>query len=286
MKKNLLCAIALSAAFFASCDIIEFPQKFEDESDVPITFGAVEECDFDLQTKAGPSQVALSTFSTFNVYCSTFSNLAFSTKDNPVTTSSVFASSTQKYYPYSGSLTFYASNAASVTGSTLTTSSIDRDLVWATASGSKSNTSGVTLAFKHAYTQIAKCSISGTNTTGGTVTVNSVKITPRTKGTLDLGTGEWSSTSAGSEQILTNNGSTDNDLWLIPDTYTITVAYTVTQGDYTNTRMTSGTVALDAGRNNSLAGAFSITESGITQVRFNVTVEAWSDKDVAVTFGS
>lgn len=93
----------------------------------------------------------------------------------------------------------------------------------------------------------------------------------------------------------TNNStytSGDNDLWLVPGEYTLTLSYTISKGDYRAENVTKTcTVTLQQGLNNNLGLAGTNQDQpnipvpdDISDVVFTVTVTPWDDVNISTNF--
>lgn len=137
-----------------------------------------------------------------------------------------------------------------------------------------------TLNFQHVFARIGNVTIQAPNYYS--VTVSSVTITPYTSGTYNLRTQEWSGKQPGSAVNL-NIGSA-NDLWCIPGSYTLTVEYTLTRGEYIKTFTKSGTVTLTAGKTNNLTGT--LPNGDAVGIEFSISVAGWDSQSQAINFPS
>lgn len=100
-----------------------------------------------------------------------------------------------------------------------------------------------------------------------------------TAGTYNLSTGAWT---AASTKLTTAKAMTSSsDFYLIPGTYTISVTYTLTLGDWSGTFTKSGDVTLVGGKKNNIT----CTAIGGTasQIVISVSLTAWGDQAVTLT---
>lgn len=190
--------------------------------------------------------------------------------------------SENKWWPASNpSYHFYASSSAiahTAAGATVAATN-DADVVCAY---SPNPTFAVTntLVFNHIFARLG--SVTFTASSGYTITGITATITPKTGGTYNLRTGAWSSVTTGSATSIANStpGTKNNDIYLVPGTYTVTASWTATKGGYTKT-FTDRTydVELVAGYVNTLTASFG---GNATDIQFTVGVEAWENNALAL----
>ena len=113
-------------------------------------------------------------------------------------------------------------------------------------------------------------SCSGYTLTNVTYKLKSKGTTTGTKGTYNIYSGSWSSTTALSETTITSS----SDLYLIPGTYTLTVSGTRTKGDFTNTFSGSVDINIVAGKTHAISAT--ITGDPAVQIVVSTTLTAWS----------
>ena len=90
------------------------------------------------------------------------------------------------------------------------------------------------LVFSHIFSRIGTVTVTAGN--GYTVTGVSIRVVPKTGGTYNLRTGEWSSLSEGSAvAIASGTGANANDLYLVPGTYEVLASWTAATGAYSET---------------------------------------------------
>ena len=189
-------------------------------------------------------------------------------------------------YPTSYAMTFAAG------GPTISASN-EHDIICA-YKGDATYKSVNTLAFDHIFARLRTVTVSMVSPY--TISNMSIMIAPKVSGTYNLYTGAgqtdgtgWSSTVEGSATNIATAAfaagvsTTNNDIYLVPGTYTLSATWTATKDNYTQT-FTNKTVdvALVAGKTNNITA--SLTGDG-SEIKFNVSVTAWSDNAVsAVTF--
>lgn len=186
---------------------------------------------------------------------------------------------TGKYWPLDATFDYMVSNVAFYTSTGVISASNDTDIVVGTASGVTSNSCTVTL--NHIFARTATLTLN--TQTGYDLSDVSWKIKSKgddtgTAGTYTIGSGWGAAASAAlTEQAFTSS----SDLYLIPGSYTVTVSYKLTKGDYQETFTKSADVTLIAGKKNSITGT--AVGGNATEIMFNVSVSPWTDNDVALT---
>ena len=157
-----------------------------------------------------------------------------------------------------------------------------------------------TLNLEHIFAQIGTVTMKAP--AGYTVTDLKLWLKPITQGTYNLVEKTWtpgsaSATdvfilgSAGSGVDLTEGGSKtsdDNDLWLVPGTYTLNASYTISKDAYSKSKTATATVSLSQGYNNNIGlngeAANIPAPDDISEISFTVTVTPWSNKNVTASF--
>ena len=199
-----------------------------------------------------------------------------------------------KWWPNSdGSYRFYATYPTSyamtfAAGGPTISASNEHDIICAYAA-SPTYKSVNTLAFDHIFARLSTVTVS--MVAPYTISNMSIMITPKVSGTYNLYTGAgqtdgtgWSSTVEGSATNIATAAfsagvsTTNNDIYLVPGTYTLSATWTATKDNYTQT-FTNKTVDVDlvAGKTNNITA--SLTGDG-TEIKFDVSVTAWSDNAV------
>ena len=213
--------------------------------------------------------------------------------ENPVFTSVAFSGSAPfngstrytggKYWPRTDpSYHFYAANVPLThqSGDASVSADNSTDLVCAYLPVA---TRGIAnpLTFRHVFSRIGLVTVDAEE--GLTLSGVSLTVTPCTRGTYHLRTGTWSDIQTGSPVSLAPSGagSQDNGLLLVPDTYTLTASWTVSNGSRSASfENLSAELSLEAGINydlrltlgggaqlNLLPGVFSV--SADQRVRFS-----------------
>lgn len=265
---------------------------------------ALEEILFSVDDGAGTraTEVTTSNLSSMNVTATTgtssetavsnFSNINF-TKQNTVWKGG-------KYWPANNpSYHFYASNATlthTSSGNTVSPQNASTDIVVGYLANPtyKSQNS---LTLNHIFAQIGTVTVNAPS--GCTVSNLKISVLPKTSGTFNLKSNSWTSRgNAGSAtylvgsansgvSITTAGGSTnggDKDLWLVPDTYTLTASYNLSIGDYTSSTITkTSSVSLTQGANNNITATLP-TDDNVSEITFTVTVTAWGTENKNVNF--
>lgn len=140
------------------------------------------------------------------------------------------------------------------------------------------------LTFKHIFARVGTVTISPA--TGYDVSGVVVKITPKTGGTYNIRTGNgqtdgtgWSSLTTGTETTLV---SSNNNLYLVPGDYSLSITYTLTKGDWTKEYTKNATVSLSAGSTNNISAT---TPDGAAQeIVLSVSLTAWGTENFTPTF--
>ena len=138
-----------------------------------------------------------------------------------------------------------------------------------------------TLTFEHIFARVGDVTINAPATYN--VSDLSVSITPLVSGRYTYG-GTWTGTTAGTAQNISNAtaGTKSNDLWLIPGTYTLTVSYTLTKGQYLERFTKTAPVSLEAGKINNIRAT--LPEGNAVQLTFSVTLNPWVTSSHDTTF--
>ena len=109
-------------------------------------------------------------------------------------------------------------------------------------------------------------------------------------GTYNLRTGAWSGLSAASDRACasfsgsTSSQSSSNDIWLVPGTYTISVSYTLTKGEYVVPFTKTGNVTLVAGKTNNISTT--AVGGSASEIVFSVSLTPWSNNAIAMEWDS
>ena len=244
--------------------------------------------DVSVETRATP----VTELATFNVLASTGSAGSESQAWAPVAvTKSGSTYLTGKYWPAADpSYHFYASNAAltfAAAGSTVTADG-STDVVCAYLPSPAYGEPNA-LTFDHIYARVGSFSVA----TQSGYEISAVSATLKngvSGGTYNLRTGAWSGLSAASDRACasftggTSSQSSSNDIWLVPGTYTISVSYTLTKGEYVVPFTKTGSVTLVAGKTNNISTT--AVGGSASEIVFSVSLASWSLNSVDLVFTS
>ena len=173
------------------------------------------------------------------------------------------------YYVSNCPITFAAS------GSTVSASNTT-DVIAGTAT-SDSTSPSVTL--DHIFARTGNLTL---NTQDGyTLSVISWSIassTGGTAGTYNIATKAWSQLT----KLATTSITKTSDMYLVPGSYTLTVSYTLTKGDWTKSFTKSAVVTLVGGKINNISG----TASGgaASAISLAVSLTPWGSTDITADF--
>ncbi len=304
MKKLFMILLAGAAVLAVSCNkegmapgrVSSWEQNgaAADEEGIPVIFDLG-----DMATKAGPSETVTSTLQSSGFYVlastGTAGNSAETTSPGFASTKFTYSSSKYsggKYWPATNpNYHFYAASKALTLSSgavTFKPSATIADDVYAYLATPTFKSSNA-LTFNHIYAQVGTCNI--TAPSGYTVSNLSVTITPKVptaNATFNVRTGAWSTTAShytnGSAVTLcTATGSTtDNDLWLVPGSYTLTASYTLIKGAYSESFTKTSTVSLVMGKNNNISAQ--LPPGTAADIVFTVTVTGWTDNAITASW--
>lgn len=277
MKKSLF-IIACAAAVLCSCNKEQMPPEAADKGGEIVLAVEGDALDMTVETKATaisavPSSLYLER-TTGTWKSETVKNASASkTVSSGKISTGWYQTSTPTAYNY------YLANAAitfAAGGSTIVADNATDVIAGCTQAATTSTTPSVTLNHVFARTGTVTANapsgytisnvswkIKSTSTTNGT----------GTKGTYNIATKAWSSTTALSEQGLTGT----SDLYLIPGTYTVSVTYTLTKGDYTASTTKTGTVPLTGGKINNIIAAVPTIGDGAQDIVISVSLTPWGD---------
>lgn len=277
---NIIITSALYLLVTAACVKQSASQTFPDDGEIVFTAKGMQ-----LDTKAS----VVSSLSSFNVMCVTGTAGTSEVQKWYSSFSGTTNYTGQKYWPMvDEGYKFYASNVAIVCkagGPELTVDS-GTDVVAATCLAPVYMGTNA-LVFDHILARIGTCRITKPANYG--VSNLSVTFTPKVSGTYNMyigrgkndGTG-WTATQNGSAATLANTleSSANNDLWLIPGTYTVTMKYTLTRGDYTQNFTKTADLLFSAGNVNNIV--CTLPDGNAQDIKFTVSLTQWVDKDINV----
>ena len=176
---------------------------------------------------------------------------------------------TYKYYVSNLPITFAASgstvsasNATDVIAGTVTSSSTSPSV---TLDHIFARTGTLTLKTQDDYV-LSKVSWSIASSTGGTA------------GTYNIAKKTWSSLTSLASTSITGS----SDMYLVPGSYTLTVSYTLTKGDWTQSFTKKASVTLVGGKINNISG----TASGgaASAISLTVSLTPWENTDITADF--
>lgn len=272
--KGIFYASVAAAAILVSC-AKEAPVAVQEAPEMSeITFAVEGDLDFSVRTRA----TALTSLESFNVIAendtpSQVWSLSSVTKSGSnYKTGKMWPATDQKY-------SFYASNEAisyNASGSTVSPKNADTDVVVAYSAYSSANyRKSVPLTFDHIFARVGTVNIPAPD--GYAINVSSVKINGATSGTYNLKSAAWTSKGSSSDKTL-QVGS--NDLYIVPAQCTITVTYTLTKGDYSQSFTKTGSVNIAQGMINNITATPTLSDDeGANEIIFTVTLTPWGTKD-------
>ena len=256
-----------------------------------------------VQTKA---TAAVTTLSSFNVTATTGTpgSTTAGTLEKAAFSSAAFTGTSSftgsKYWPATDpSYHFYAANAtiagtdgtASAAGAYTVAATNTTDIVCAYLASPTYGSSNA-LTFNHIFARVGYCKITESN--GYTVSGLTCKITPKTGGTYNIRTGAgeaaggyagtgWSNTTTGAAVTLCSatGSTTDNGLYLVPGTYTLTTTFTLSRGDFSKSYTKTNSVNIQKGKINNITGTINVDDAA--DMTFTVSVAEWGTNAIAVT---
>lgn len=174
---------------------------------------------------------------------------------------------------------YYVANQTFTAGGAMTVNGNTTDIVVGRTFGS--NATQPAVALSHIFAAVGTLSVSvpsGYTASSVSWTIASSGSNTGTKGTYNVRSKAWSSTTAYPETAI----SSGSNLYLIPGTYTVKVTFTMTRGDFTQTYTRSASVTLQAGKTNNITA--NITDTPASQIQINVTLDAWGSVNHTPTF--
>lgn len=189
---------------------------------------------------------------------------------------------TGKYWPSTDQkFAFYASNATmsyAATGVTVSPSTAATDVVVAyfpyAASSYRTKNK---LSFNHIFARIGAITLNAPS--GYTMTNTSVALSAPVGGTYNIKTSQWTSTGTAAAQSIVVGA---NDVYVVPGNYTLTVKYTLTKGEYTESFTKTAIVTLAQGKINTISA--NIPTGTATELQFIVEISEWGSNSITVTF--
>ena len=250
-------AATLTALLCLSCEKeVPFLPGGEQLSSSMITFGLDSLFTAEVQTKA----TEVTSLSSFYVTAATGSPGS----ENFVWNSEIFSQvpgsnpaiyTGNKYWPESNpGYVFLAANVPltfTANGCTVAATNAT-DVVVARQNGTYKEKT--TLSFEHIFARLCRVDIVAAS--GYTLSNISMSVTPKTGGTYNLRTAEWSSVSTGSATpIASSTGANNNDIFLVPGVYSITASWVATDANGTSVTHTNEVcnVPLASGKTNNIS---------------------------------
>lgn len=243
----LCCLMAVASCQKESQDV-----SFDNEISTVLSDDEICFSSMDVDTRAD-----VTSLSSFNVMCITGTmgssetsqfNKQFSKSGSYYYGSKYWPSSDAKYG-------FYASNntiTAASNGAYVSASNSNDVVVAYRAYNASDYKQTIGLIFNHIFAKLGYCKVSAPS--GYSVSGLSVKMTPYVSGYYKIYSGTWSSKSAGSQSTLTTslNSTASAGTYVVPGTYTLTLAYTLSKDSYTEAFSKSVSVTLVAGKTNNI----------------------------------
>ena len=305
MKTKYLFIAGLALIMAAACNKnAQVAEKTDGMSSQEIVIAAEGEFGAEVTTKA--SEITLAELASLKVSAMTSTAYVGSFENVTFTKGGDGKFKGEKYWPETdGGWSFVASNTTiegTYAAPYISAANAGTDYLWGYATPSHKATT-IDMTINHAFAQVGTVTMRAP--AGFTVTGCSVTIAPITAGRCAVKDGTWSNLGAAGTPVYIFGGnatgvavssaaggttSDDNDLWLVPGTYTLTANYTITKGDFTKAYTKTATVALVQGKNNNIglngAGDPNIPDPGsdVKEINFTVTVTPWADLNVPADF--
>lgn len=168
---------------------------------------------------------------------------------------------------------YYLSNCAmtfSASGHTITADGTSLDVIAGVAKSNTSTAPSVTLDHVFARTGTLSATCSGYTLSNLSYKLKTNGTNTGTKGTYNIYTGAWSSTTTLSEQTITNS----SDLYLIPGSYTLTISGTRSKGDFSKSFTGSVPVTLVGGKINNISATITGGDQA-TEIIISTSLTAW-----------
>lgn len=188
---------------------------------------------------------------------------------------------TGKYWPSTDQkYAFYASNAAmtyATTGTTVSPANAGTDVVVAylpyAASTYKVKNQ---LVFNHIYARIGAIAV---NKPSGYDSISNVSLalSAPVGGTYNIKTSTWTSKGTAAAQTLVVGS---NDVYVVPGTYDLSVAYTLTKGDYVESFTKHANVDIQEGKINSITAT--APNGNDAEIVFTIKITDWGDHPIEV----
>ena len=180
--------------------------------------------------------------------------------------------SADKYWPASDpKYHFYAANenlSFSAQGCGITVADASKDIVAAYLPNPSYKNSN-NLTFQHIFTRIGTIIVKSPS--GYQINDVSLALSAPVSGRYNVRTGTWTPGTSQAQSLKVDS----NDVYVVPGTYTLTVNYTLSKGDYTERFSKSGSVTLEKGKINKISTT--VPEGSATEIRFSVTIDPWTE---------
>ena len=252
---SLKLAIIIFHFFFVSCKEMEPDFILENNIDITIPSEIKFYVDGMVSTKVDD----LTSLQSFYVRC-VRGNIGMTSEKSVFSTRFRYSSggyfTGNKYWPAKDlQYTFYASNnnLTSSSSGTYVIATNTTDVVVAISKYSSSNYKEIiNLTFNHVFAKIGYCKV--VPPSGYTVTNVTVKVKPLITGRYYPYNGTWTNMLSGTDITLTTtvNSTVINDYYLIPGTYTVSLQYTISQGDYSESKTTTLPLNFVAGKRSNI----------------------------------
>ncbi len=286
MKRFLIITLfvfgALAAA--AGCTALE---PCPEAQRTPILFETREDDSLSVQTRSMTERTSAAGFTCLAVNASGTTVVS----NVKTTTSGSRQELSGKYWPSSGTLSFYGvlpnTNMSNSSGTVILTvgsslSPLDgtEDYIVASKKNVANATSPVSMSFSHILAHIEGVTLTG-SVDGATTTVRSISFSRPTSGVYNMSTGAWTNKLGSQTTSLsrpgsisgTGTGSAASDLSVIPGTYTLSVTYTVSMGGVSETYTRTGSFTLTAGKRHTITATLS---DSFQDLSVGVSVSLWS----------
>lgn len=176
------------------------------------------------------------------------------------------------------SYNYYVSNAAitfASSGSTISASNTT-DVIAGKVTSDKTNP---TVTLDHIFARTGTLMLNSQDGyTPSDVSWSIVSKTGGTGGTYNIAKDSWASVTALSSTTITK----DSDMYLVPGSYTLTVHYTLTKGDWSDSFTKHATVTLVAGKVNNISG--NASGGNASEISITVTLTEWGTNNITATF--
>lgn len=261
MKKIIL--LTAAGLLCCACSVKDHPVLLDD--------GLIRFYAEGLNTTVSTKTAAVTSMDSFDVIATTgtagsetrvWGSVRFS--GNPYSADKYWPASDPKYH-------FYATNANlsfSAQGCEIPVTDASIDIVAAyLPKPSYKNSNNLT--FHHIFTRIGTITVNSPS--GYQINDVSLALSAPVSGLYNVRTGAWTPGTSQAQSL--NVGS--NDVYVVPGTYTLTVNYTLSKGDYTESFSKSGSVTLEKGKINKISTT--VPEGSATEIRFSVSIEPWTE---------